>query len=206
MVEGSVTRAMVTPVRPSRNTGRPSIEFDRKPTDPPVLQRDFIDDDKGCGRVLIEDFHEQVRHPLDEGRLLFASCTLAGDLDVHVRHGFDPSGFAFDNLKHFRNDPPCAIGSHQCQDVDEVAWADRASDASHRCVFTGQIDCVDMMVNPEKPRSGASSQDMLMMVLLGGKERSSAEFTDLLTSNGFTDVKVTPTGSPLSILEFRAKV
>lgn len=65
---------------------------------------------------------------------------------------------------------------------------------------------VDMMINPEKPRPGASSQDMLMMVLLGGKERSSAEFTDLLTSNGFTDVKVTPTGSPLSILEFRAKV
>lgn len=62
---------------------------------------------------------------------------------------------------------------------------------------------VDMMINPDKPRPGASSQDMLMMVLLGGKERTSAEFEDLLTSNGFTDVKVTPTGSPLSILEFK---
>ncbi|MCO6187562.1 methyltransferase [Rhizobium sp. L1K21] len=63
---------------------------------------------------------------------------------------------------------------------------------------------IDMMLDAQKLKQpAASSQDIMMMVLLGGRERTPEAFADLLRLNGFEAVATTPTPSPLSILEFR---
>lgn len=62
---------------------------------------------------------------------------------------------------------------------------------------------VDIMLEPDRPKPGQSSQDMLMMVLLGGRERTVDEFAALLAASGFAHASATPTASPFHILEFR---
>ena len=43
--------------------------------------------------------------------------------------------------------------------------------------------------------------DLLMLVYAGGRERTAAEYRDLLTSTGFAMKRILPTGSALSIIE-----
>ncbi len=42
-----------------------------------------------------------------------------------------------------------------------------------------------------------------MMTQLGGRERTADEFIELLAKAGFETSSITPTASPVSILEFR---
>ena len=62
------------------------------------------------------------------------------------------------------------------------------------------VDCVV----PENDQPDFSKTfDLNMMVMTGGKERTEAEFRDLLTAAGFELVRVIPTEAPTSIVEGR---
>lgn len=78
-----------------------------------------------------------------------------------------------------------------------LANAKAATDGHERFVI------VDLMVDPARARPNETAQDLLMMVLMGGRERSAGEFSQLLATGGFATVSVTPTASPFHILEFR---
>ncbi|POF29062.1 methyltransferase [Roseibium marinum] len=63
---------------------------------------------------------------------------------------------------------------------------------------------IDMMANDANAGARGSSQDIFMLTQLGGRERTAEEFSHLLAETGFETLSVTPTASPVSILEFRA--
>ena len=46
--------------------------------------------------------------------------------------------------------------------------------------------------------------DLEMMLNLGARERTAAEYRDLLSQAGFRMTRVVPTASPLSVVEARA--
>lgn len=74
-----------------------------------------------------------------------------------------------------------------------------------RCAMSGheRLFVIDMLLERTRPANKGASLDILMMVLLGGRERSRDEFSKLLAQAGFETVAVTPTNCPLSILEAR---
>jgi hypothetical protein len=52
-------------------------------------------------------------------------------------------------------------------------------------------------INPHQ----AKLYDLMMMVMLGGRERTRYEFEDLLTSAGFRLIQIVDTNTPLSVIE-----
>ncbi len=112
-----------------------------------------------------------------------------------LRHGsfFDeiPSGgdaYVFSRILH---------------DFDDEAAGPILANAKAATTGHERFVVVDIMVDPARARPNETSQDLLMMVLMGGRERSANEFSQLLAANGFETASVTPTASPFHILEFR---
>jgi hypothetical protein len=67
----------------------------------------------------------------------------------------------------------------------------------------GRLLLVEMVIPPGGQPHYAKFLDLNMLVLLAGKERTESEYRDLLAAAGFTLTKVTPTQSPLCIIEAR---
>ena len=62
---------------------------------------------------------------------------------------------------------------------------------------------IDRLLEQEPGRTNPMNflADITMMVHLHGRERTPAEFTDLLTNAGFSQPRIVRTTSPFSILE-----
>jgi SAM-dependent methyltransferase len=72
----------------------------------------------------------------------------------------------------------------------------------HRALAPGgKILLVEMVVPPDNHVSGVQPMDIHMMVMLGGRERTEAEFGGLLARAGFRMERIIPTHSPFSIVE-----
>src|SRR5262249_51789431 len=70
---------------------------------------------------------------------------------------------------------------------------------------TGRLLLVEMVLPPgDEPHTGWLS-DFLMLIALGGQERTAEEYTALLREAGFRLNRVVPTASPMSVLEGVAK-
>jgi hypothetical protein len=67
----------------------------------------------------------------------------------------------------------------------------------------GLLLVLEHIVPPGNEPSMTKGWDLLMLVLLAGKERNEAEFRSLLAKTGFELVRVVPTASALNILEAR---
>jgi len=65
----------------------------------------------------------------------------------------------------------------------------------------GKLVLVEMVVPPDNRPSMAQPMDMNMLVLLGGRERTEAEYRGLLENTGFRLEKVIATHSPFQIVE-----
>lgn len=65
----------------------------------------------------------------------------------------------------------------------------------------GRILLVEMILPDDNSPSLVQFIDLNMMVLLGGRERSEAEFASLLTKAGFRPPRLIPTSSPFVIIE-----
>jgi hypothetical protein len=66
---------------------------------------------------------------------------------------------------------------------------------------TGQVLLVEVVIPEGTAGADATSLDTTMLVFTGSRERSEAEYRNLLHRAGLTLVKITPTASPFSILE-----
>jgi hypothetical protein len=58
-----------------------------------------------------------------------------------------------------------------------------------------------MVIPPDNRPSPAQAMDLNMLVLLGGRERTEAEYEHVLHTAGFRLDQVIPTDSPFSVIE-----
>lgn len=65
----------------------------------------------------------------------------------------------------------------------------------------GRLLIMDMVIKEDEPQVFEKSLDIVMLLLLGAKERTKEEFEEILTKAGFKLNAVFPTKSPLSIIE-----
>ncbi|MBJ7537213.1 methyltransferase [Marinomonas transparens] len=65
----------------------------------------------------------------------------------------------------------------------------------------GRLLIMDMLIKEDEPQVFEKSLDIVMLLLLGAKERSAQEFEDLLAKAGFKINRVIPSKCPLSIIE-----
>jgi hypothetical protein len=70
----------------------------------------------------------------------------------------------------------------------------------------GKVVIIDMVLDNEKENINESVEtqlffDMLMMVLLKGKERNNKEWVKLISSAGFSNFKITPILGLRSVIE-----
>jgi len=65
----------------------------------------------------------------------------------------------------------------------------------------GRLLIVEMVLPPGDAAHPGKMLDMVMLVLLGGRERTESEYASLLSKAGFRLTQVVPTGSSASIVE-----
>jgi O-methyltransferase domain len=70
----------------------------------------------------------------------------------------------------------------------------------------GRIIVIDAVVPRGNQPHPSKTSDLLMMVLLDGRERTEAEFRDLFSRSGLKLTRIVPTPSSLSILEAEPRV
>jgi hypothetical protein len=66
---------------------------------------------------------------------------------------------------------------------------------------TGMLLVVEHVIGPPNTSPDGTFMDLTMMVLTGGRERTREEFAALFAEAGFRLVSVTPTATPLSVIE-----
>jgi len=72
----------------------------------------------------------------------------------------------------------------------------------HRALTSGgKLLLVEMVVPADNRPSPAQAMDLNMLVILGGRERTEAEYRRLLADAGFRLERVIPTHSPFSVIE-----
>ena len=57
---------------------------------------------------------------------------------------------------------------------------------------------LDFVVPPGDTPHLATISDLSMLAMMGGKERTESEWRELLTTTGFADIEVRPTGTPFA--------
>jgi hypothetical protein len=72
---------------------------------------------------------------------------------------------------------------------------------SDAIALTGKLLLVEQVLPPRNVQSLSVLYDLHMMVLLGGHERTGAEYRALLSASGFALTRVIATQSPRSIIE-----
>ena len=74
----------------------------------------------------------------------------------------------------------------------------------HRALSPGgKLLLVEMVIPPDNQPGPAQAMDLNMMVVLGGRERTEAEYQRLFQGAGFRLERVIPTHSPFSVIEAR---
>jgi len=66
---------------------------------------------------------------------------------------------------------------------------------------TSRLLLVEMIIPPGDTLSYAKLLDLEMLVLAGGRERTEAEYRDLLAHAGFRMLRIVPTSSSSSVIE-----
>ena len=85
-------------------------------------------------------------------------------------------------------------------------WDDKASiDILRICREamkpTSRLLVVEHVIGPPNTGTEGKFADLHMLVLTGGRERTRDEFAALFDQSGFRLVSVTPTSTPLSVIE-----
>ncbi|MBZ9558526.1 MULTISPECIES: methyltransferase [unclassified Modicisalibacter] len=95
------------------------------------------------------------------------------------------------------------IFSRVFHDFDDAAISQVLEKARATMRTQARLFIIDMILEQTRENPGKSSQDMVMMLLLGGRERTQEEFCQMLAKEGFECISTIPTNTPLRILEFR---
>jgi len=95
---------------------------------------------------------------------------------------------------------------HDWNDEECVKILKNCKDAIAKKGKQGKVIVIDMVLESEKGSIKESVEtqlffDMLMMVVLTGKERNEKEWIKLISSAGFSDYKITPILGLRSLIE-----
>jgi SAM-dependent methyltransferase len=136
-------------------------------------------------RGVLFDVPETVDRAVPELRALAARCeTVGGDFFHAV-----PSGADAYVLSHIVHDWP------ETQILSILARIREAIAPEGRLLIVESVMPADDTPHP------ARMLDMLMLMLTGGRERTEAEYAELLERAGFRLARVIPTRSPVSVIE-----
>jgi len=85
-------------------------------------------------------------------------------------------------------------------------WSDAASIAILKSCRrsmnpAGKIVIGEYIIDPKSTAPDAAFMDLMMMVMNGGRERTRGEFSSLLRAAGFRLTSITPTATPLCVIE-----
>lgn len=134
--------------------------------------------------VLFDEAHVLAGHRLGEARITDRSETVAGDFFEEV-----PSGADAYVLKRIL---------HDWDDDTSVRILSRCREAMPE---HGRVLVVDAVIPAGNEPHPGKDLDMLLMTSLPGKERTAAEFDEVLRAAGLSLTRVIPTSTPLSIVE-----
>lgn len=96
---------------------------------------------------------------------------------------------------------------HDWNDEDCLKILERCKEAVTSKEKKGKVIIIDMVVGMENQKGDEESLkaqiyfDMLMMVLLPGKERNEKEWAKLFSDAGFSNYKITPSLGSRSLIE-----
>jgi O-methyltransferase/methyltransferase family protein len=93
------------------------------------------------------------------------------------------------------------ILSHIIHDWDEDQCLTILGHVRNAMKPTGRLLIVEMVLPPGDSAHPGKTLDMVMLVLLGGRERTESEYASLLSKAGFRLTRVVPTSSAASIVE-----
>lgn len=108
---------------------------------------------------------------------------------------------AGDFFESVPSDADAYILKNVIHDWDDDRARQILQNISYAMAPAAKVLIVDMIVPPGNEPGPAKLVDMQMIVTTGGKERSEAEFGELLSSAGLKLTRVLPTMSPMSIVE-----
>jgi len=127
---------------------------------------------------------EEARHPLKEAGLGGRCEVVAGDFFVSVPAGGD--AYILKRVIHDSDDERAGAILRNC----------------HRAMPEhGRLLVIELVLPPGNDPSLGKLFDLLMLVDLGGRERTEADYRTLLTGAGFELTAVTPTPSLVSVVE-----
>jgi hypothetical protein len=90
---------------------------------------------------------------------------------------------------------------HIIHDWDDERATQLLRNCHHSLPPGGTLLLVEMVVPADNRPSPAQAMDLNMLVMLGGQERTEAEYQRLLSGAGFRVARVIPTHSPFSVIE-----
>jgi len=139
-----------------------------------------------ASRGVLCDQREVVAHPD-----YLTKAGVAGRCDIAAGNFFQsvPAGGDLYILKRVMHDWPDDI----CQGILRLC-RDAVSEA-------GRVIVIDAVVPLDNQPHPSKTSDLLMMVLLDGRERTEPEFRDLFSRSGLKLTRIVPTPVSLSILE-----
>ena len=97
------------------------------------------------------------------------------------------------------------IMKHIIHDWDDVRALKILRNCHSAMKKGGKLLLVEAVIAPGNEPSLGKLMDINMLVLPGGLERTESEYAELFAAAGFELTKITPTGSPMSVIEGRKK-
>jgi hypothetical protein len=139
-------------------------------------------------RGVLFDLPDVVAAPraLADAGMLDRCRTVGGDFFQSVPPGGDV--YVLKRVLHDWDDPTCVDLLRRCREVVPT---------------DGRLLAIEAVIPPDDEPHPAKIVDLIMMGILAGRERTEAEFAELLAAAGFTIAGVIPTHSMLSIVDAR---
>jgi hypothetical protein len=160
--------------------------------------RELVDVGGGNGTLLAEILR---RHPHIHGVLFDLPRTIAQvtpDLQRYEDRCAAIGGDFFDKVPRGGD---AYLLSHVVHDWDEDRGLTILRNVRDAMVAGGRLLIVEMVIPTGDEPHPSKMQDMMMLVITGGMERTEQEYAELLERAGFTLRRVIPTRTPVSVLE-----
>jgi hypothetical protein len=136
--------------------------------------------------ILFDQPHvlDQARPLLEAAGVAERCAVVAGDFFGAVPPGGD--AYLLRRIIHDWDDAPSVAILQQCRQAMPAA---------------GTLLLIEAVIGPSNRADHATLSDINMLVALGGRERTAAEYADLLAAAGFTLTRIVPTAWRSSIIE-----
>ena len=157
----------------------------------------------GHGRLLAAILQQA---PNAKGILFDLASVTAGAAPLIVKHGVADrvtieSGSYFDTVP---GGADAYVLKHVVESFDDAKALRILQNIRGRIPARGRVLLIEVVVPENDSPHFGKLLDMEMLVSVGGRERTAAEYADLLRRAGFTPRRVVPTASPVSVIEAEA--